>query len=308
MKPPPFDYHGPATLDEALGVLAETGPDGKVLAGGQSLIPLLNMRLAAPAHIVDINRLPGLDVIEAGPGGVRVGALARHAAVERSAAAAAVQPLLGQALRLVAHPVIRNRGTVVGSLVHADPSAEMPAVLALLGGSVRLARRGGEREVPAEEFFTGPMESALLPGEMAVSAFFPALPGRSGTAFRELARRHGDYAMAGVAAAVTLDDDFRIAAARVACVSVGPVPVVVDVTAACGPRPAASVDWDAVAAAVLDRIEPEADIHATAEYRRHLTGVLAVRALRDAAREASEDPEASDASEASGASDGEEGA
>ncbi|MBX6382970.1 MAG: xanthine dehydrogenase family protein subunit M [Microbispora sp.] len=283
MKPPPFEYHGPVTLGEALDVLAEVGPDGKVLAGGQSLIPLLNMRLAAPAHLVDVNRVPGLDGIEAGPAGVRVGALARHAAVERSPRAAAVQPLLRQALRLVAHPVIRNRGTVVGSLVHADPAAELPAVLALLGGSVRLASRGGEREIPAARFFTGPMESALRPGELAVSAFFPALPARSGTAFHEVARRHGDYAMAGVAAAVTLDEDFTIAAARVACVSVGPVPVVVDVTAACGRRPASSVPWDAVADAVRERIEPEGDIHATADYRRHLTGVLAVRALRDAA-------------------------
>ena len=175
MKPSPFDYHAPAGLDEALDVLARVGPDGKVLAGGQSLIPLLNMRLAAPAHLVDINRLTGLDTIEAGPSGVRVGALARHSAVERSVPAAVVQPLLGRALRLVAHPVIRNRGTVVGSLVHADPSAELPAVLALLGGSVRLAHRGGEREVPAAEFFIGPMESAVRPGELAVSAFFPAL-------------------------------------------------------------------------------------------------------------------------------------
>ncbi|KAA9380592.1 xanthine dehydrogenase family protein subunit M [Microbispora cellulosiformans] len=283
MKPPPFDYRRPATLGEALDVLAEAGPGGKVLAGGQSLIPLLNMRLAAPARVVDVNRVPGLDGIEAGPSGVRVGALARHAAVERSPGAAAAQPLLRQALRLVAHPVIRNRGTVVGSLVHADPAAEMPAVLALLGGSVRLASLDGEREVPAAEFFTGPMESAARPGELAVSAFFPALPARSGTAFHEVARRHGDYAVAGVAAAVTLDDDLRISAARVACVSVGPVPVVADVTAACGPRPAASVDWDAVAAAVRDLVEPEGDIHATADYRRHLTGVLAVRALRDAA-------------------------
>ncbi|WP_169949494.1 xanthine dehydrogenase family protein subunit M [Microbispora sp. H11081] len=282
MKPPPFDYHGPVTLGEALDVLAEAGPDGKVLAGGQSLIPLLNMRLAAPAHIVDVNRVPGLDGIEAGQDGVRVGALARHAAVERSPEAAAL-PLLRQALRLVAHPVIRNRGTVVGSLVHADPSAEMPAVLALLGGSVRLAARGGEREVAAADFFTGPMESALRPGELAVSAFFPALPGRSGTAFHEVSRRHGDYAVAGVAAAVTLDEDLRVTAARVACVSVGPVPVVVDVTTACGPRPAGSAGWEAAAAAVRDRIEPEGDIHATADYRRHLTGVLAVRALRDAA-------------------------
>jgi carbon-monoxide dehydrogenase medium subunit len=172
--------------------------------------------------------------------------------------------------------------------VHADPAAELPAVLALLGGSVRLARRGGTRDVAAGEFFTGPLESALGPGELAVSAFFPALPPRSGTAFKEVSRRHGDYALAGVAALVRLDGGLRVAAAEAACVSVGPVPVVVDVTAACGAVPAGAADWEAAARAVRERIEPEDDIHATADYRRHLTGVLAAQALREAARTAVE--------------------
>ncbi|MEV7966872.1 FAD binding domain-containing protein [Sphaerisporangium sp. NPDC088356] len=290
MKPSAFDYHAPRDLGETLEVLAGAGAHGKVLAGGQSLIPLLNMRLAAPSHLVDINRVASLDTIAVEEGGVRVGALARHAAVERSSAAARVQPLLRDALRLVAHPVIRNRGTVVGSLVHADPSAELPAVLTVLDGSVRLARHGTpERDVPAGEFFTGPMESALEPGELAVSAFFPSLPARTGTAFCEVARRHGDYAMAGAAAVVTLDDDLRIASARVACVSVGPVPVLLDLSEVCAHRPAASVDWAAVARAVQDRIDPDGDIHATAGYRRHLTGVLAERALRVAAQEAADE-------------------
>ncbi|GII83424.1 carbon monoxide dehydrogenase [Sphaerisporangium siamense] len=287
MKPPPFDYHAPRDVAETLEVLAASGEGGKVLAGGQSLIPLLNMRLAAPSCLVDINRVAALDTLEVEPGGVRVGALARHAAVERSPAAARVQPLLRAALRLVAHPVIRNRGTVVGSLVHADPSAELPAVLAVLGGSVRLARHGGAtRDVPAEAFFTGPLESALEPGELAVSAFFPSPPPRTGSAFQEVARRHGDYAIAGAAAVVGLDEDLRVTAARVACVSAGPVPVTVDVTDACARRPAASVPWDAVADAVRGNVDPEEDIHASARYRGHLTGVLAVRALRLAAAEA----------------------
>ncbi|MFJ2029880.1 FAD binding domain-containing protein [Streptosporangium sp. NPDC087985] len=286
MKPSPFDYHAPRSLGEALDVLAEAGEHGKVLAGGQSLIPMLNMRLAAPAHLVDINRLTELATLDVEPGGVRVGALARHAQVERSGRVATVQPLLRQALRLVAHPVIRNRGTVVGSLVHADPAAELPAVLVLLGGSVRLARCGALRDVPAAGFLTGPLESAVEPGELAVSAFFPLLAPRSGTAFREVARRHGDYALAGIAALVELDDDLRITAARVTCVSVGPVPVLVDVTEACGHRPPASADWVSAARAVQDRIEPEADIHASGDYRRHLAGVLAQQALRDAARAA----------------------
>ncbi|MEV0754299.1 FAD binding domain-containing protein [Streptosporangium sp. NPDC050280] len=288
MKPPPFEYHAPRSLGEALDALAEAGEHGKVLAGGQSLIPMLNMRLAAPAHLVDINRLRELAFVDVTPEGVRVGALARHAQVERDGSAAAAQPLLGKALRLVAHPVIRNRGTVVGSLAHADPAAELPAVLALLRGSVRLARPCAVRDVPAADFFTGPLESAVAPGELAVSAFFPAPPPRSGTAFREVARRHGDYALAGIAALVVLDDDLRITSATVACVSLGPVPLLVDVSEAVGHRPAASADWASAARVVRDRVDPEADIHATAAYRRHLAGVLTEQALRDAAREAAD--------------------
>ncbi|MFI6496399.1 FAD binding domain-containing protein [Nonomuraea typhae] len=283
MKPAPFEYHAPRDLRTALDVLAETGPDGKVLAGGQSLIPMLNMRLAAPAHLVDIGRLAELATVETSPFGVRVGALARHAQVFRSEVAADVQPLVRQALALVAHPAVRNRGTVVGSLVHADPAAELPAVLALLGGSVRLAARDGEREVEAAAFFVGPMESSLRAGELAVSAFFPALGERCGTAFAEVARRHGDYALAGVCALVGLDEDLRVSAARVACIGVSPVPVVVEVSEFCGHRPPATADWASAARAVQDAVEPEADIHATAAYRRHLTGVLAGRALREAA-------------------------
>ncbi|MEW9549333.1 xanthine dehydrogenase family protein subunit M [Nonomuraea sp. NPDC050783] len=276
MKPPPFAYHAPRDLGAALRVLAEVqgAGGGKVLAGGQSLIPMLNMRLAAPAHLVDINRVAGLGGVERVPGGVRVGALARHAEVERSGA----HPLLARALKLVAHPVIRNRGTVVGSLVHADPAAELPAVLAVLGGSVRVARwEGGtavERDVPAADFFLGPMESAVGPGELAVSAFFPALGERAGCAFAEISRRHGDYALAGVCAVAAADGT-----ARVACFGVGPVPVVVDVS---GRAP----DRAAAVRAVRAAADPDDDIHATAAYRRHLVGVLAERALREAAEEA----------------------
>ncbi|MFD1933998.1 MULTISPECIES: FAD binding domain-containing protein [Nonomuraea] len=286
MKPAPFVYHAPRDLGEAIEALAEAGAHGKVLAGGQSLIPLLNMRLAAPEQLIDINRIEALEPFGIEGAGVRVGALARHSQVERSAEVARAQPLLRQALKLVAHPVIRNRGTVVGSLVHADPAAELPAVLALLDGSVRLARVDVVRDVPAGEFFTGPLESALEPGELAVSAYFPALPERTGTAFAEVARRHGDYALAGVAALVGLDDDLRVAVAKVACVGVGHVPITADVSEECEHRPASTVDWAGVARAVQDRTEPEADIHATAEYRRHLVGVLAVRALTEAARNA----------------------
>ncbi|MFG2073365.1 FAD binding domain-containing protein [Nonomuraea maritima] len=281
MKPPPFAYHAPRDLGEALRTLAEVR--GKVLAGGQSLIPMLNMRLAEPSDLVDINRVAGLDRLERTADGVVVGATVRHADAERARA----HPLLTRALKLVAHPVIRNRGTVVGSLAHADPAAELPAVLAVLGGHVRVARWDGGvavRDVPAAGFFAGPMEPAIEPGELAVSAFFPALRPGTGSAFLEIARRHGDYALAGVCAVVTVDDG-RVAAARAACIGVGPVPVVVDVGPACTGRPPGEADWAGAAALVREAAEPEDDIHATAAYRGHLVGVLAERALRDAARE-----------------------
>ncbi|MFC5750471.1 FAD binding domain-containing protein [Actinomadura rugatobispora] len=289
MKPPPFEYRAPRTTEEALHALAQG--EAKVLAGGQSLIPLLNMRLAAPARLVDINGLAELDTVRATAEGVRVGALARHARVERDAAAAEAQPLLRQALRHVAHPVIRNRGTVVGSLAHADPAAELPAVLAVLGGTVEAVSARGSRTIPAAGFFAGPLESSLREDELAVSAFFPAASRLTGTAFTETARRHGDYALAGVAAVVTLDDDLRVAAARAGYLSVGGTPVVLDLTG-----PAASAvrtgDWAEAAAYAAERLDPGGDVHASAEYRRHLAGVLTGRALRAAAADAlsREDP------------------
>jgi carbon-monoxide dehydrogenase medium subunit len=286
MKPPVFEYHRPETVDAALSVLAQAGADGKVLAGGQSLVPVLNMRLAAPAHLVDINRLAELAYVRVEPAGVRVGALARHAAVERDGPAYQAVPLLRQALVNVAHPTIRNRGTTVGSIVHADPSGEAPAVLTLLGGEMELVSRSGRRTVPAAEFFVAPLESALRAGELAVSAYFPAPPPQSGTAWREVSRRHGDYALCGVGVLVTLDDDLRVAAARAAFISVGPTPVLVELGDAVAGRPFDAVDWGAAAALVRDRIDPEDDIHATAAYRRHLAGVLTARAGAAAAASA----------------------
>ena len=283
MKPAPFDYLRPATLDETVDALASG--NAKVLAGGQSLVPLLSMRLAAPAMLVDVNRLPGLDGIDVQPDGVRVGALVRHATLERSSAAYDADPLLRRTLRQVAHPAIRNRGTTVGSLVHADPAAEMPAVLSLLGGYVEaVSRDRGSRRVDAADFFLGPLESALDPDELALAAFFPHPPAGSGTAFVELARRQGDYAMAGVAAVVQLDGDV-VTGARVSLLSVGPTPVVVDLTD-CSGDPADGAAWQAAAEQVTAAIEPEGDIHASADYRGHLARVLTRRALTAATADA----------------------
>jgi carbon-monoxide dehydrogenase medium subunit len=290
MKPPVFEYHRPASVAEALAVLAEVGHDGKVLAGGQSLVPLLNMRLTGPAHLVDVNRLEELDEVTTDVDTVRVGALARQARVEHDPGAGDAVPLLGQAIADVAHPTIRNRGTVVGSLVHADPAAELPAVLVLLGGTMELASAGGggPRRVAASDFFVGPLESALRPGELATAAVFPRPPAGSGSAWVEVARRQGDYAVCGVGALVTLDRDLRVEAARVACISVGPVPVAVDLTDALGGRPHDAADWAAAGALAGAAVDPEDDIHATAAYRRHLAGVLTARAARAAADHAAE--------------------
>lgn len=286
MKPAPFAYHRPDSVDEALQVLAELGADGKVLAGGQSLVPLLNMRLAAPTALVDINRLDQLAFVRVEGSGVRVGATARHADVERDAAAYDALPLLRQALTHVAHPTIRNRGTTVGSLVHADPSGEMTAVLVLLGGSVEIRTAAATRTVEAADFFLGPLESAVGAGELATSAHFPLPEGNAGTAWVEVARRHGDYAICGVGALVTLDDDQRVAAARAAYISVDATPVVLDLTDAVAGQPHDAADWASAGALAAGRLEPEADIHATAEYRRHLAAVLTARALRAAATHA----------------------
>ena len=268
MKPPAFTYHRPRSLSETLDVLAALGSEAKVLAGGQSLVPLMSMRLASPAHLVDVNHLPGLASVEVDGDVVRVGALARHRQVEQHPGAHEALPLLRQALSLVAHPTIRNRGTTVGSLVHADPAAEMPAVLRLLDGSVQLQSAAGSRGVAAADFFSGPMESALQPGELAVSATFRRPPTGSGTAFVEVSRRRGDYAVCGVGAVVTGGS------ARVALVSVGPGPVLVEL-------PDAS-DGEQARTLVDAAIDPEEDIHASADYRRHLAHVLVGRALAEA--------------------------
>lgn len=271
MKPAPFAYLRPSTLEEALAALA--GEQGaKVLAGGQSLVPLLNMRLAAPSMLVDINALPDLGHVRVAEDGVRVGALARHAEVLASAEAAHSQPLLRMALSHVAHPTIRNRGTTVGSIVHADAAAEMPMVLRLLEGSVDVASVRGRRTVPAADLFAGPLESTLAHDEIAVEAFFPGLAPGAGVAFQEIARRHGDYALVGVAAHVETDGG-TVTRARVGFVSVSDVPVVVDVTEAVQ-DPAG----DPAATALAD-LDPAEDIHATAAYRTHLVKVLAPRVL-----------------------------
>ncbi len=291
MKPASFEFVRPSTLAEALQALA-ANPDAKVLAGGQSLVPLLSMRLAAPSMLVDINGISELAFVSAlaeGPdAGVRVGALARHAEVAADVEARRVQPLLSAALGLVAHPTIRNRGTTVGSIVHADASGEMPVVLSLLDGTVTVASTAGRRVIPAADLYVGPLETSLAHDEVAVEAFFPALPPGHGVAADEVARRHGDYALCGVAAVVGLQDG-KVVSARAGYLSVCDVPVVVDLTPALsdGLDDASLAEAAELALAALD---PAEDIHATAAYRTQLVRTLTKRvvtAARDDALERS---------------------
>jgi CO/xanthine dehydrogenase FAD-binding subunit len=283
VKPAPFAYVRPQGLQHALEALA-ADPGAKVLAGGQSLVPLLSMRLAAPSTLVDINGLPDLDQVRVDDAGVHVGALARHADVLASPDVRRVQPLVTLALSHVAHATIRNRGTTVGSIVHADAAAEMPMVLALLGGSVAVTSTSGTRTIHASELYAGPLESTVRHDEIAVEASFPGLGAGEGVGFEEVARRHGDYALAGVGAMVRVDSD-AVTAARVGFLSLSDVPVVVDVTDALG----GVVSPSATAAAgelALDHLDPADDLHATAAYRRQLVRVLTARVLGAAYEEA----------------------
>lgn len=285
MKPGPVRYLAPSSIEEAVAALREH-PDAKVLAGGQSLIPVLSMRLARPTHLVDLAGIAGLDRIEVSDRWVRVGAMVTHAQLLTDEAAYAALPLLRQALENVAHPAIRNRGTTVGSIAHADAAGEMPSILTMTEGVVEASGPDGAREIAAGDFFLGPLETALAPDEIVVAVRFGRFPDHTFTAFLESARRKGDYALAGAAVAVTVDGEARIAAARAAFVSVTDVPGVIDLTAQLAGQSVTDAAWSLIDASVLEHLEPESDIHASADYRRMLAGELARRAFARAADDA----------------------
>jgi len=281
VKPAPFDYFAPGTLDEALALLAEHGDEAKPLAGGQSLIPAMNFRLARPRVLVDLNRVGALSYIRAEKSGLEIGAMTRQRAVERSDVVARAAPLLTEAMPAIAHPQIRNRGTVGGSIAHADPSAELPAVALALDARFRARSATGERTIVAADFFKGMLETALEPGELLVEIALPPLRPRTGTAFLEVARRHGDYALVGVAAVVTLDATGRCQAARIALLSVGdgPVLAVEAGKTLVGQKRSDELLRAAADAAAKRDVDPPSDIHASAAYRRRLVDVLTRRAL-----------------------------
>ena len=288
MKPPSFEYHAPATREEALALLADAGGEAKVLAGGQSLVPTMNFRLAAPGVLVDLNGIADLFGIAAAPdGGLLIGAMTRQRAIERSPLVAARAPLIAETMPYIAHPQIRNRGTIGGSLAHADPAAELPALAVALDAQLRVQSRRGTRLIPAAEFFLGLFTTALEADEILVEIAVPPLPPHTGVAFVEVSRRHGDYALVGVLAVVTLAEDGTVAGGKLVYLAIGDGPVIAPAALAAlqgaVPTPATVT---AAAAAVDADIDPPTDIHATTAYRRHLARVLARQTLARAVERA----------------------
>ena len=282
MKPPKFDYHAPHSSDEAVALLQRYGGDAKVLAGGQSLMPILNFRLARPAALVDINRIPALAYIREENGTVVFGAMTRQRTIEFSPVVAAKLPLLREATRWVGHLPIRTRGTIGGSIAHADPSAEYPAVLTALGGEVVVQGPQGRRTVKAGALFETYLTTTLAPEDLVVEVRLPAMPAGAGYAFEEFARRHGDFAIVGIAAMIVRSGG-RCSAARLATAGAGPVPVRLRAAEEILERDGlGDAAIDAAAARAAELVQPDSDVHASAEYRRHLTRVLTARAIKRA--------------------------
>lgn len=291
MKPAPFEYFSPSTLEDVLDIIHQRGTDAKLLAGGQSLIPVMNFRLAQPSVLIDLNRVSALGrLLPTDAGGLQVGAMVRHSQLEHSQAVAALAPLVHETMPHIAHPQIRNRGTIGGSLAHADPAAELPVIMVALQAQFRLRRKGGERWVSAEDFFQSLFTTVLETDELVVEIAIPPLPRHTGCAFMELARRHGDYAQAGVAAVIQLDEAGYCRQARLVYLNVGEIPMVAvqAASALVGHIPSADLITDLARSAARNEIDPTGDIHATAEYKRHLAFVLGKRAIQQAVARARE--------------------
>ncbi len=282
MKPARFAYHAPATVDEAVALLTRYGGEAKLLAGGQSLMPLMNFRLARPAALIDLNAIASLGYIREADGQVRFGAMTRQRAIEFSPVVRRRLPLLAEATALVGHLPIRSRGTIGGSLAHADPSAEYPAILAALDGVVIARGPRGERTLQASELFQSYLTTSLAPDEILVEVRLPAMPEGAGFAFEEFSRRHGDFAIVGIAA--TLVRHGERCTARLVTAGAGPVPRRLRQAEEILEREGLSdAVIDAAARRAATLVEPDTDIHASAAYRRNLTRVLTGRALRRAA-------------------------
>jgi carbon-monoxide dehydrogenase medium subunit len=289
MKPAPFDYVAPATLEEALAVLDEHGFDAKLLAGGQSLIPAMNFRLAQPSLLVDLNGLDSLSRIHADAShGVRIGAMVRQSHLEHNSLVKELAPLVHDVMPNIAHPQIRNRGTIGGSLAHADPASELPVVMVALQAGFKVKRAQRERWVNARDFFEGLFTTALEPEEILVEVAVPPIGSHTGHAFLEQARRHGDYAQAGVAAVVRLDGEGQCQELHLVFLNAGEIPMVATRAAQMleGNVPTAELVEEAAYLASQEEIDPISDIHDSAAFRRHLAFVLSKRALTKAIEKA----------------------
>jgi carbon-monoxide dehydrogenase medium subunit len=289
MKPRPFEYVAAADIDHAIAALVENGGEAKVLAGGQSLVPLMNFRLLAPAVLVDINGVAGLAGVRERPDGIAVGALTRHRALEASDVVRRVLPVVHEAMRHVAHLAVRNRGTIGGSLAHADPAAELPAICVLLDARLTAQGPKGPRVIEARDLFVAPLTTSLAEDEILTEIVFPFLPAATGWGFAEFSRRHGDFAVAGAAATITVSSGV-VSRARLALMGVDRTPVRAPAAEAMLiHRKLDRAAAEAAAAAVRDAVHPMTDLHASADFRRHLAGVLSRRALEAAWRRAVED-------------------
>jgi carbon-monoxide dehydrogenase medium subunit len=281
VKPAPFEYLAARTQDDALVLKAEHGGDARFLAGGQSLVPVLNFRLAQPRVLIDINDVAGASGVALAGDTVRIGALTRYRDLQREALIARHCPLIAEALPHIAHPQIRNRGTIGGNLCHADPASELPAIMLALGARLRLCAVGGERTLASQDFFNGALSTALKDDEMLVEIILPVTKPRTGTSFLEVARRRGDFAMMGIAASITVDERGTCQAARLAYCGAGDGPVL-------GSRASAALigctlneqDIEEAARLAMQEVDPSGSVHASAEYQRHLSGVLTKRALK----------------------------
>jgi carbon-monoxide dehydrogenase medium subunit len=287
VKPAPYDYYDPMTVQEAIGLLNEFGDEAKLLAGGQSLVPMLNFRLARPSQLVDINNVTELDYVRRDDGVLVIGALTRQRSLERSELADGAWALLPEALHNIGHVHIRNRGTIGGSLSHADPAAELPAAVSALGGRMVLRGQEGEREIAADAFFDGFFTTALAPNEILTEIRIPAWPARSGSAFLEVSRRHGDFAQVGVAAAIALDDDGRVIQGGLALAGVGGEPVCATavIDRLVGEQPTSQLIGELTEEFVAG-LTPPSDLHGSADYRRQLARHLVPRALDESVRRA----------------------
>ncbi len=285
MKPASFDYHDPTTLEEALDLMSRHGDQARPLAGGQSLVPLMNFRLLRPAHIIDLNGVSELNYLNVENGTLRIGATTRQRALERSAEVAQHWPLLRDATAFIGHIQIRNRGTVGGSLAHAFPSAELPVAMVTLDASMVIRAKSGERNVRAEGFFLSYMTTALEPEELLTDIEVPELPANTGWSYQEVSRRYGDFALAGAAALITLDANGKIAHARLTLTGTTPIRAAEAEQALLGEKPTEALFKNAAVRAT-ENLEQDSDIHASAEYRRSACQALARRALAQAAERA----------------------